>query len=537
MDFKFLIANLVIGFLISKCQNICEFEECICNQENSFNYVTCNLTNFFKRTRNTTHFTNTVDTLTIHVKNGNANSIPARFLSNLDIYLLIMSDNGFRNIPAEIFEQVLSIKNVYFSDNKLEEINFQEFPISFRSNVESLILKNNSLKNIPSLDQFKHLNFLDLSFNKIENFSGLYETKIRMESLDLSNNFIKSIDFNRFSDEFLNSLSDFNLDSNLIENIEIFCNFSNLYFLSMSRNKLTRINSKFLSLLFNLNELDLSGNQIESIESNSFDSLEKLTKLDLSFNRIKHLNLRNFKKMPNLEKIFLQSNQIYSINFIIFNHQSSSLYLVDLSANNLTKIEFKYSNKFNKLSLLRLSFNKLETFDLDSNKAPNLKMLFLENNFLSRIPSDLTSLIKLDISKQNDRLTVLPDYAFQRDSSNSQVLLKLNLSYNFNLTFGNKSFCIKTYKKDSNGFLDLYISNYVDKCILKQLSLSYRRTRVFFQSNQTKFDKTSPFCDCQYRLYLARYFITIKDVCPRYKTYCFNQKFYDDCISRDEFNC
>jgi hypothetical protein len=45
-------------------------------------------------------------------------------------------------------------------------------------------------------------------------------------------------------------------------------------------------------------------------------------------------------------------------------------------------------------------------------------------------------------------------------------------------------------------------------------------------------------CQCDFRLYLARYNILIRDYCPKYRSYCYdNQDFSDECLNKAEFTC
>ncbi|GAB66735.1 leucine-rich repeat protein [Plasmodium cynomolgi strain B] len=147
----------------------------------------------------------------------------------------------------------------------------------------NLTCKNKNLNCIPKeIEKYKHLKYINMSHNKIEDIDKLYSLS-NVVFLDMSNNMIKTIK---------------KLASNCLKN----CVYMNL-----SHNLIKKVEDIKMQ---NLRELDLSHNNIENMNINLPSSVKKL---NLSNNNIKTLALKN--KLDNLESIDLSSNPIENIEF------------------------------------------------------------------------------------------------------------------------------------------------------------------------------------------------------------------------------
>ncbi|CAF0716759.1 unnamed protein product [Brachionus calyciflorus] len=541
--FYFFIALIILLQLcqIHLIEYLCIYKQCECESDYGFNYITChfnsNTLDMNPKFKLVDKKLNLIDTLTIKI--GKNESIDLKIFTDLSINILFMHETEIENLRPGFFDGIQSVKNIHLSNNKIEKLNFSIFDENFRQTVESIVLRNNSLYEIPEIIDLENLIYLDLSLNKIKVFKKLNTTECPLESLDISSNLIENLstrdDFSKKIKETLNELI---LNSNKILKLEKFDNFTQLNKLGISYNKIKKLKSFTFQNLSTLNHLDLSHNQIELIENEAFKSLNNLALLDLSYNKIQIINKNIFMSLKNLEKLFLQSNRLKHVEFYVFN-TLTILHVLDLSRNQIEEIGLEGANNFTNLNLLRLSQNKLEDIDYDGlfERIPNILMLYLENNYLIRIPTYFGNLIKLDMSSQNGRLTKLPNFAFKRFKTN--VLLRFNLSDNVDLRFSNKTFCSRTNDTDLNYFMDLVMSPETlintDKCVLKQLSYSHRRVRIFVEPE--KIESYGIICDCKFRLFLAHYSILLKASCPRFKTYCSNVNFNDDCLTKNEFDC
>ncbi|RMZ94744.1 Leucine-rich repeat-containing egg-6, partial [Brachionus plicatilis] len=467
-------------------KEVCSIKGCSCENDSGYDYVTC----FFDSPHDLEvnneiqqkYDIEVIDTFTLRL-GSNISSIENIF-KGLSINILFMDASNLRSLHQNLFNSIKSIKNIYLSNNFLTHLNFSEFDDNFKNSIQSIVLKNNSLNRIPPLTQLNNLNYMDLSSNRIWDLSALQDCHSPLETLDLSNNYVTHLHYN-FSTKLQKCLSTLILNSNGIAQVNNLSNLDQLSNLQLSRNFLEHLTADALQHLPLLTHLDLSHNKIKTMANNTFDSVKELSLLDLSFNKIEFLQVDLFSNLKKLQKLFLQSNSIRVVDFSVFNNQKL-LYVLDLSGNQIERMDLDKASNFTNLQLLRLSENRLESIDYQKmfSTMGSIRMLYLENNYLDQMPKYLGSLIKLDMSNQHDRLTIIPDSAFSR--YDTSVLLRLNLSKNHSLKFSNRSFCINQKRSDFNYFMDLVLSSdtlaSIDKCVLKQLSSSHRRVRIFTEN-------------------------------------------------------
>ena len=191
------------------------------------------------------------------------------------------------------------------------------------------------------------------------------------------------------------------LDNNLITQIEEIP--QNCSKLSLSNNKISFINSKFLSdlqikyldLSFNriisligfekfslLEELNLSNNYIGDDQLNYLSSLSKLKSLNLSNNNLKGEEIKKvIYSIKSLQKINLSNNNIERLIF----DKSNGLIELELDNNKLNYLSFNANNNpFNYMMYLSANENNLQTIENISNLI-NLEYLSLSVNELKKI--------------------------------------------------------------------------------------------------------------------------------------------------------
>lgn len=564
-----LILNCWIILIIVKSNfsiNICTINECVCDQEVSANYITCIFSKNessdvlknkidlkFNKTK-LSSFTN-VDTFNVIIKNVDGNQVSKKLFAGLDIDYLLMNENSLNKLDFELFKGVSSVKNLYLSNNNLSEmIEFYNFSPNLTSTIESLILKNNSIKKVSShsLNYLTNLNYLDLSYNQIDDIDADNDLNLNLKTLstlELSNNKIKSVDFRYFSTDLKNKLDRLNLNSNGLQYLINLNELKNLRYLSLASNKLNELYFSPITKLNHLIKLDLSKNLLKEVHRHMLGHMKNLTKIDFSYNLISLLDGSIFKNFKNLEKLYLQHNLLRKLDLNWFK-SSLMLNVLDLSHNQIEVIKSFENSMIHlaNLKIIRLSNNKLISLSFDPNRIfPNLRMLYLDHNYIEEFDHqiDLKHLIKVDLSDQNGKLKRLRKFLFKM-SINSGQLLKLNLSLNNNLDFDNMTFCIENQQESTNFYLDLIISNRTlvntNKCILKQLSHKFKRTRLFIVNEQnseslSRYGINETICRCDFRLFLANFNILVRDICPLYVTYCHNEEFKDECIGNNELKC
>jgi hypothetical protein len=222
----------------------------------------------------------------------------------------------------------------------------------------------------------------------IENYQKLHY-------LDLSNNRIKSIQFKKFYNLEIVSVS-----QNELKTIDSLFDLSYLRSINFSHNKIESIDKRLLmNSQSHIFEIDLKNNCLISIE---FDcKINRLKNLDLSFNQLEFVK---FKSVKHVSYSKLNNNNLRDFdNFknITFDK------LLDISNNNYEKIEF--SSEFNELNELKIDGNnrlneingfenlrelkfvqlKRDQLDLFKNirnlrlKAKRFKHVFLESLYLN----------------------------------------------------------------------------------------------------------------------------------------------------------
>ena len=229
------------------------------------------------------------------------------------------------------------------------------------------------------------------------------------------------------------------LDYNLITQIEEIP--QTCYKLSLSNNKISFINSKFLKdlqlkyldLSFNriisligfekfklLEELNLSNNYIGDDQVNYLIPLSKLKALNLSNNNLKKAEITKIIYISkSLQKLNLSNNNIEELTF----EKSNSLIELELDNNKLNKLSFNgYAKQFEYLMYLSVNENKLQSIE-NLNILVNLEYLSLSVNELAHINIDKLTKLKYLQLKSNS----LDNMAIHKTN---QLLQYIDISFN-----------------------------------------------------------------------------------------------------------
>lgn len=149
---------------------------------------------------------------------------------------------------------------------------------------------------------------------------------------------------------------------------------------------------------------------------------------------------------------------------------------------------------------------------------PELIKLEIDRNNLTRMPSNLTNIIFLNMSRNG--VLSFENLQITRSRSSRDNLLILDLSYNQLLVSDPKSFCIQDDSKSNlttvnPQSLELTLSETalasMSRCTLKNLARFFRSVHV----NVVLREKSKPrnelaICKCEFRLFLARFHILIE---------------------------
>ncbi|XP_062567806.1 slit homolog 2 protein-like [Saccostrea cucullata] len=182
-----------------------------------------------------------------------------------------------------------------------------------------------------------------------------------------------------------------------------FENSSFIEILDLSHNNLTSLTKKDFEKFINVHTLYLNENKISDIENGTFSSLIHLSVLNISCNSLSTIDKGVFCNLKNLSMLYMKRNLIDRLSLDVFHDVP-------------------------KLRYISLSENLLSSFDECTFPIPSLRILVLDNNSLSSIPSNIFNCtpnlrtIRLNLNK----ITLISDYTF----SNLPNITSLSLDYN-----------------------------------------------------------------------------------------------------------
>ena len=202
-------------------------------------------------------------------------------------------------------------------DMSLESIQgIQNFP-----HLQHLNLSKNKLSTLRALNSLRHLLTLNISSNCLSTITDFDPPK-NLLYIDASNNKIKTLG-KVANNQYLQRL---NLDSNQISEIAGIEELPNLQVLSLNSNKILRISG----LPVSLQSLNLGRNEIQKIGI-GFSKLKFLRIADLSYNKL--TSLRGAEELESLMEIKLVGNLISRINTLDHLAGLALLSDLDLSGN------------------------------------------------------------------------------------------------------------------------------------------------------------------------------------------------------------
>ncbi|XP_038211120.1 protein artichoke-like [Zerene cesonia] len=187
-----------------------------------------------------------------------------------------------------------------------------------------------------------------------------------------------------------------------------------------------------------LRDIDLSYNSIRNISTGAFQYMTNLKELYLDHNEIAVLGDDIFVNLKSLNRLHLQFNNISTLSMSLIN--LASLEYLDLSNNNILKVNGFELNRLQNLININMSYNRLESIESNCfSQALNLNSVDLSNN---KIRSDLEYVMFLNnvnlryLDLENNNITKMQDDVFKHTIL-SYVNLKGN---NINITISKSTF-------------------------------------------------------------------------------------------------
>lgn len=279
----------------------------------------------------------------------------------------------------------------------------------FGPSINSIDLSGNFVESLSAnaFDRFRDLITLILRETRLIdfNFNALRNQNYRLQTLDISNNNLKSVKNIELLRQFHN-LHEFYAAGNQIENAQkLIDNLqSEIQRLNLAGSAVGRLNA---TAFHRLTAVNLSHTALEIGNFNPFQRFESLDVLDISFNYLKYLNasilsstliqLRKFYAIncgienasafiehfgPSLEELNLSGNRIGAFNQRAFELCTNLVYL-NLSNTNLQRFNFNALRYHTYLRIVDVSSNKLYELDFGSGTS-NVNHLYLNGNDLMK---------------------------------------------------------------------------------------------------------------------------------------------------------
>lgn len=386
-------------------------------------------------------------------------------------------------VDSILFKKLANLRSLNLVASRADQ-NMNPFLLSNLTNLEQLRLEN-SIDLLPlNLEHLNKLTYIGLIWNNI-GFIGphLFRNLTCLRTLELSRNFIRSIEKNTFEelpalrsldlshnllkclDEswgLTSSLLELILADNLIETIEIssssgfrgldrldlsfnkleyldresFRGLHNLKYLNLSQNAATRFDNCFVGLsqleILELKGMDACNYGLKYIRPESFVGLSSLKKLDLSKNELKEIERKCFEGLGSLEELILSWNNIELIELGVFK-SLASLRILGLRGNKLEMIGMRlFEGLSDSLEELQLDSNRLRTINESVfNGFTRLKKIHLQNNklrsfdLLGVVARSLRNLKIIDL-RNNQIVAYECDVLEKLKNLNINVLIDLN---------------------------------------------------------------------------------------------------------------
>ncbi|XP_038044180.1 leucine-rich repeat and immunoglobulin-like domain-containing nogo receptor-interacting protein 3 [Patiria miniata] len=299
-------------------------------------------------------------------RNGMHTVKPESFHCLNSLEELYLSDNSFANLPfgwlVGVFNlRVLDLRRAY-SANVVYDPTPREnstmgwlFP-GLSPLLESLDLAENGITSLEfnAFQPLEELVWLDLSVNQLIDLPlGVFSRLRKLQRLDLSYNILTNLTDYLFPEG--SELEYFDLGNNLFETMrpEPFKNLKNLKYLRLQRNVLYEIEFLLKASLPGLQELNLASNTISNVSSVGFTAFKNLRKIWMKNNRLREVpNVRNLTFLTHLDLSWNGIVYVAPDAFI-----GTSLKEIDLRNNYITTLDQRTLDGLPRLGAVRVGNN------------------------------------------------------------------------------------------------------------------------------------------------------------------------------------
>ncbi|CAF1035959.1 unnamed protein product [Brachionus calyciflorus] len=395
---KNILFFTLVNFVIS-IEDTCFYDGCRCvkNIDDSYDVMCVNPSDQIFPKRIKTNITEIINTFLI--KQFKFTEIPNGTFDGLKIRNLIIGENNLEKITTSTFRGIKFLSLIKIVEKNFETIepgsldpiseHLNElgiWQINYKSDrIDAFFDEISRLKKLRTLslmgyglENFKsewtralgNISFFSLGSNDLKSIdSNLFKSFTKLQSIDLSNNFLTNLtSVFEALEPVKNTLREIKLSSNFLTNLKDFSMFSNLQILDLSNNKIDKLPKTILNGLKQLNTLYLSSNLISSISDEALHGLNELSALILDNN---HLNtVPSIRQLNNLRVLDLsnQNGKLVEIKNYSFDRENStsSLY-INLDLNEIKNFGPKaFCSKNSNISEIRkldLGYNTTSVMD------------------------------------------------------------------------------------------------------------------------------------------------------------------------------
>lgn len=304
------------------------------------------------------------------------------------------SNNNILMVPSTAFKYAINLKTIDMSYNNIEMIHKYAFDENELTYVDHFEMRPMRIKSapVPSITE------IYLHNNNLTNITkGIFKNLINLEILTLHNNFIQNIDGNEFI--FNNKLRILNLHRNSLIHLE---NMQQMpkpinFTINENPNMLSSVSIKAINIdLSNTNTTHCSihptndifiatNNKIEFILLDDPGQLFRLRLLNLSHNQINSIS--NISGFTELETLDLSYNDITKIDSAYLTNLHK-LHELNISNNKIKKLDLSFLTKTVSMEYLNIAYNQLGVFQLNV-RAEKLTTLKIDGNGLSVIDTNM----------------------------------------------------------------------------------------------------------------------------------------------------
>lgn len=298
---------------------------------------------------------------------------------------LTLSSNNVSFVDKDLLADLINLRVLNLRDNNLHLVKgfFNHTP-----RLESLELGDNALQSIEpgTFDNLKNLTYLNLWKNHLIEFqAGIFDELVALKTLDFNSNYMVKLPEKIF--EKLEKLERLNLARNnfthLPENLLRSNTKLKTFTLFENKRNMTTLPNAFFANLTELKELKLKKNGLLRLPEDIFWGCNSLTDINLERNYLRTLPVHIFRDLKELQILELSFNDLDKLPDNIF-FNTSKLIKLDLSKNRFTFISTYLFNGLNNLKELNMEENQLTTISTRSfGYISNLKIAKFSNNFLT----------------------------------------------------------------------------------------------------------------------------------------------------------